>query len=291
MESNDRRKEQYFVKTPSTLIDFIMQKRAGISRSRAKKLITNGMVKVDGHVVTLASYELQPKMKVETSAPSGTERFLDRRVHIEFEDNHIVVVDKQRGILTNSYNPKDLTVQSILNRYFEMSHQRCHAHVVHRLDRDTSGLLIFAKSKEVALMFEDGWKERVYDRRYAAVVHGTDINDEGSIQSWLKEDSKFVTHSSQTDNGGKFALTHYKVVKRGHDFSLVELKLDTGRKNQIRVHMNDIGCPVAGDFKYGDGSDPFGRLALHAYRLCFVHPVTGKDYKFESPIPACFKSI
>lgn len=206
-------------------------------------------------------------------------------MEILYEDRYLFVVDKPHGLLTNSPDPRLDSAQNMLNAYLEESRQRCHAHSVHRLDRDTSGLLLFAKDKKVALTFEDRWKERVYDRRYLAVVHGQMQEKEGTIASYLKENRQFVIYSSPTDNGGKYAVTHFRTLKVGKEYSLVELRLETGRKNQIRVHLQDIGYPVAGDRKYGDGSDPFGRLCLHAYRLCFIHPVTGKDLRFETPDP------
>ncbi|MBO2523971.1 MAG: RNA pseudouridine synthase, partial [Bacteroidetes bacterium] len=166
---------------------------------------------------------------------------------------------------------------------------RCHAHTIHRLDRDTSGLLLFAKDKKVALKFEENWKETVYDRRYVALVHGEMRKKEGAISSWLKDNAQFLTYSSKTDNGGKFATTHYKLIKVSDGYSLVELKLDTGRKNQIRVHLADIGFPVVGDPKYGDGDDKIGRLGLHAYKLCFIHPITHEDLKFETEFPVSFR--
>lgn len=206
-------------------------------------------------------------------------------MEILYEDRYLFVVDKPHGLLTNSPNLRLDSAQNMLNAYLEESHQRCRAHSIHRLDRDTSGLLLFAKDKKVALLFEDHWKERVYDRRYLAVVHGQMKEKEGTIASYLKENKQFVIYSSPTDNGGKYAVTHFRTRKTGEEYSLVELQLETGRKNQIRVHLQDIGYPVAGDKKYGDGSDPFGRLCLHAYRLCFIHPVTGKDLRFETQNP------
>lgn len=206
-------------------------------------------------------------------------------MEILYEDRYLFVVEKPHGLLTNSPNLRLDSAQNMLNAYLEESHQRCRAHSIHRLDRDTSGLLLFAKDKKVALLFEDHWKERVYDRRYLAVVHGQMKEKEGTIASYLKENKQFVIYSSPTDNGGKYAVTHFRTRKTGEEYSLVELQLETGRKNQIRVHLQDIGYPVAGDKKYGDGSDPFGRLCLHAYRLCFIHPVTGKDLRFETQNP------
>ena len=207
-----------------------------------------------------------------------------------YEDAHLFVVNKPHGLLTNSPHPNDTTAQSLLNEYLERTHQRCHAHTIHRLDRETSGLLLFAKDKKTALLFEDHWKERVFDRRYVAVTHGIPPHEQGTVSSWLKENRMFVTYSASYDNGGKHAVTHYRLLQQGKEFALLELRLETGRKNQIRVHLQDIGTPVAGDRKYGDGSDPVGRLCLHAYKLCFYHPHTGKELRFETEIPAVFKA-
>ncbi len=206
-------------------------------------------------------------------------------MEILFEDRYILVVNKPEGLLTNSPDPRRESAQTMLNGYLEQTHQRCRAHTIHRLDRETSGLLLFAKEKRIALQFEEDWKQRVYDRRYMAIVHGKMTEPEGTVSSWLKDNKMYYTYSSPYDNGGKFAVTHFRTIHAGEEYSLVELKLDTGRKNQIRVHMRDIGFPVAGDRKYGDGSDPLGRLCLHAYRLCFHHPVTGKELRFETKVP------
>ena len=227
-------------------------------------------------------------MRVSIKKSTEGSRFKNFWIKIVFEDNDIIVVDKKPGILSSSTSPKDESVKSILNYYLDNTHQHANAHTVHRLDKFTSGLIIFAKSKKVALKFEEDWKERVYDRRYVALVHGELPKSQGTVASWLRDDSHYVTHSSQEDNGGKYAVTHYKKLKSGNGYSLVELQLETGRKNQIRVHLQDLGCPVVGDLKYGDGSDPIHRLGLHAYKLCFKHPVTGEDMKFESDIPKAF---
>ena len=207
------------------------------------------------------------------------------QMEIVYEDRWLLVVDKPHGLLTNSPDPGKESAQSMLNGYLEQSRQRCRAHTVHRLDRETSGLLLFAKDKRIALRFEEDWKERVYDRRYIAIVHGKMKETEGTISSWLKDNKMYYTYSSPYDNGGKYAVTHFRTLQVRDEYSLVELKLETGRKNQIRVHLHDIGFPVAGDRKYGDGSDPYGRLCLHAFRLCFYHPITGKNLRFETPAP------
>ena len=272
-----------------TLLPFVMKKMNGISRNKAKNILSGGSISVDGKKVTQHDFELKPGMEVIIGRNQTGEPLNSHWVRIVYEDQYLFVVEKRSGILCNSPHSDEETVQGILNQYLEKNHQRCHAHTIHRLDRDTSGLLLFAKDKKVALKFEENWKETVYDRRYVALVHGEMRKKEGAISSWLKDNAQFLTYSSKTDNGGKFATTHYKLIKVSDGYSLVELKLDTGRKNQIRVHLADIGFPVVGDPKYGDGDDKIGRLGLHAYKLCFIHPITHEDLKFETEFPASFR--
>ncbi len=272
-----------------TLLPFVMKKMNGISRNKAKNILSGGSVFINGMKVTQHNFELQPGMEVKIGRNQTGEPLNSHWVRIVYEDQYLFVVEKRSGILCNSPHSDEETVQGILNQYLEKNHQRCHAHTIHRLDRDTSGLMLFAKDKKVALKFEENWKETVYDRRYVALVHGEMRKKEGAISSWLKDNAQFLTYSSKTDNGGKFATTHYKLIKVSDGYSLVELKLDTGRKNQIRVHLADIGFPVVGDPKYGDGDDKIGRLGLHAYKLCFIHPITHEDLKFETEFPASFR--
>ena len=278
----------FIVREECELMEFLMKAMDGISRTKVKKMLTYDLVNVNDRAVSQHDFLLKPNMRVTIKKSSEGNRFKNFWVKIVFEDDHILVIEKKPGILSSSTSPKDESVKSILNYYLDKSHQHANAHTVHRLDKFTSGLMIFAKSKKVALEFEEDWKERVYDRRYVALVHGELPKSQGTIASWLKDDSHYVTHSSQEDNGGKYAVSHYKKLKSGNGYSLVEMQLETGRKNQIRVHLQDLGCPVVGDLKYGDGSDPIHRLGLHAYKLCFKHPVTGEDMKFETDIPKAF---
>lgn len=147
------------------------------------------------------------------------------------------------------------------------------------------------KTKKQSCHFEEDWHNTVYDRRYVAVVSGEMREDEGTVANWLKDNRAYITFSSPVDNGGKYAVTHFRVLDRTPNHSLVEFKLETGRKNQIRVHTADMGHPVCGDIKYGNGDNPLGRLCLHAYVLCFVHPVTHKRLEFETPIPGNFRHL
>lgn len=273
----------------SVLIEFVMEKLHGISRNRAKALISNRVVLVNNAITTHPLTELKPGDVVQLDRSKHKMSFRSRDLDIVYEDPYLLVIDKSSGLLSMSNNTRQQTVQTVLNRYLEKGGGRNTSHLVHRLDRDTSGLMVYAKDVQTQQSLINGWQQLVTDRRYLALVEGELENSVGRIQSWLTEDKRFVTHSSPVDNGGKFAVTHYKVLSSSNGYSLVECELETGRKNQIRVHMSDLGHPVAGDRKYGASGDPMHRLGLHAYMLCFVHPVTGKHMKFETPVPVCFE--
>jgi 23S rRNA pseudouridine1911/1915/1917 synthase len=151
--------------------------------------------------------------------------------------------------------------------------------------------MVYAKDIDTEQILEHSWHEIVYDRRYVAVCSGEMEPDDGTIANWLKDNKAYVTYSSPVDNGGKYAVTHFHVLDRTTEHSLVEFKLETGRKNQIRVHSADMGYPVCGDTKYGNGDDPLHRLCLHAWLLCFYHPVTRQPMEFETPVPATFRHL
>ena len=261
------------------------------SKNKIKLTLKGRGVKVNGKVVTQFDYKLAPGMRVSVSRSKRNDTFKSRYVKIVYEDRWLVVVEKNTGILSMAAGHSSLNVKSVLDDYFQKSRQKCRAHVVHRLDRDTSGLMIYAKDIETEQILEHNWHDIVYDRRYVAVVSGEMEENEGTIANWLKDNKAYVTYSSPTDNGGKYAVTHFYVLDRTTEHSLVEYKLETGRKNQIRVHSADMGHPVCGDVKYGNGDDPIHRLCLHAYVLCFTHPITGERMEFDTPVPAQFRHL
>ena len=276
---------------PAQLIAFIMEKMHGVSRNRAKALISNRVVLVNNTITTHPLAELKPGDVVQLDRSKHKKSFHCKELDIVFEDPYLFIIDKHPGLLSMSNNSRQQTVQTVLNRYLEKGGGRNTSHLVHRLDRDTSGLMVYAKDVQTQQSLINGWQQLVTDRRYLALVKGEFEQTRGRIQSWLTEDKKFVTHSSPVDNGGKYAVTHYNVLASSNGYSLVECELETGRKNQIRVHMADLGHPVVGDRKYGSGEDPMRRLGLHAYMLCFTHPVTGKHLRFETPVPFCFEKL
>ncbi len=276
---------------PVQLIAFIMEKMHGMSRNRAKALITNRVVLVNNTITTHPLTELKSGDVVQLDRSKHKRSFHCKDLDIVFEDSYLFIIDKHPGLLSMSNNSRQQTVQTVLNRYLEKGGGRNTSHLVHRLDRDTSGLMVYAKDVQTQQSLINNWQQLVTDRRYLALVEGELEQQRGRVQSWLTEDKKFVTHSSPVDNGGKYAVTHYNVLASSNGHSLVECELETGRKNQIRVHMADLGHPVVGDRKYGSDEDPMRRLGLHAYMLCFTHPVTGKHMRFETPVPYCFEKL
>lgn len=278
------------VKENAPLLEYLIN-NVSESRSKLKATLQGRGIAVNGRMVTQFDYQLKAGDKIIISRHKKQNQFKSRYVKIVYEDRWLVVVEKNIGILSMAAGHSSLNVKSVLDDYFLKSRQKCHAHVVHRLDRDTSGLMVYAKDIETEQILEHNWHQIVYDRRYVAVVSGEMEQDNGTIANWLKDNKAYITYSSPTDNGGKYAVTHFQVLNRTTEHSLVEYKLETGRKNQIRVHSADMGHPVCGDVKYGNGDDPLHRLCLHAYMLCFTHPVTGEPMEFSTPIPTAFRSL
>lgn len=291
--SDDKKNYRFFtVKEEAPLLEFLLANVTGESRSKIKATLQGRGVKVNGKIISQFDYPLKEGMKVAVSkSKRNIDTFKNRYVKIVYEDQYLVVIEKNVGILSMAAGHSSLNVKSVLDDYFKRSRQKCTAHVVHRLDRDTSGLMIYAKDMETRQIFEHNWHDIVYDRRYVAVVSGEMEKDGGTIANWLKDNKAYVTFSSPEDNGGKYAITHFHTLCRTTEHSLVEYRLETGRKNQIRVHSADMGHPVCGDVKYGNGDDPLRRLCLHAYVLCFYHPITNERMEFDTMIPAGFRKL
>ena len=279
------------VRKEMTLFDFLLEQMSGVSKNRVKDLLSGRAVTVDKQSVTRYDYPLKPGMTVMVARHKRSSELINKYVRIVYEDKYLVVVEKAPGILSMGVNAAQFSIKTVLDEYFKKRQFKCTAHVVHRLDRDTSGLMMYAKNTDVQQILEENWHDMVYDRRYVAVLSGIMEREGGTVRNWLRDNKAFVTYSSHTDNGGKLAVTHYHTLQTKGHLSLVEMRLETGRKNQIRVHMQDLGHPIVGDKKYGNGLDPIGRLALHAYRLYFHHPVTGETIRLETSFPKEFMRL
>ena len=298
-----RRKQDtvFRVEAHGELMSFLLSKLGGMTRTSVKQLLSQRRVTVNAGIQTRHDTPVKPGDMVQINQGRGNVELRHPKLRVIYEDNALIVVEKKNGLLTVPYNPKssEMTAYSILKDYVRKQSNRNTVHVVHRLDRETSGVLVFAKSAELQEYMRTYWKQLVTRRTYVALVEGHLEQKEGTITSWLTEDSHTaMVYSSQTDNGGQKAVTHYKLIKtatigegdQAIPISLVELNLETGRTNQIRVHMQSIGHPVMGDRKYGHGNEfsPIDRLCLHARTLEFIHPMTERKVRFEAPLPKEF---
>lgn len=277
------------VKEDDTLMNFLLNKMGGMSRTSVKSLLSHRQVSVNDKITTQYNAPLKANDLVVINHSRGNTELSHPKLSVIYEDSDLIVVDKKEGLLTvTAGSGRETTAFSILRSYVKKSSKFNKIYTVHRLDRETSGLLIFAKNRDVQHMLRDNWHNIVTKRIYVAVVEGKVLKEKEQIISWLVENKiSLKVKSSPYDNGGKQAITNYKVVKSNNDFSLVEIELETGRKNQIRVHMESIGHPIAGDQKYGSTTG-IGRLALHAKLLEFYHPTSGKLMRIETPIPKEF---
>lgn len=274
----------------TTLLPFLMQVLAPRSRTDIKSVLAHSHVKVNGQPTTQFDQELNAGDEVVINFTHPFLTLSSRMVRLMYEDDDLVVIEKQSGLLTvPAGNNKEKTAQKIVDDYLYASDGHSHAFVCHRLDQYTSGILIFAKNSYVQQLFRDSWTSYVVERRYVAVCEGVPAESKGEVKSYLAENSAMKVYSTQDPEKGKLSVTRYEVLSDNGGYSLVDIQLLTGRKNQIRVHMSDLGCPIAGDRKYGAKTNPCGRLMLHNYVLQFFHPITRENLRFELPIPKMFK--
>jgi 23S rRNA pseudouridine1911/1915/1917 synthase len=279
----------FHVSEKSLLMEFLMEQMPHKSRNNIKSLLSHKQILVEGKPVSQFDHPVLPGQKVEVSSNRFSPEQKFREYNIVYEDQHIIVIDKMAGLLSMATeNEKRATAYSLLSRHVKKQDRGNKIFIVHRLDRETSGLMLFAKSKSVKNKLQETWNDTVIERTYLAVVEGTVEKQEGTITSYLSEDKVFKMHSSPKPGSGKEAITHFSVLKKNNAHSLLKINLETGRKNQIRIHMQEMGHNIVGDKKYGATTSPIKRLGLHAQQLSFIHPVTGEKMNFETKIPRVF---
>ena len=286
----------FSVQEKTFLQDFLFIVLKDLKKTKIKQILKFGSVHVNGREVTWYKHPLKPGDKVEIL---GKERASVERsktelgLKIVFEDNDILVVEKPAGLLTmGTEREKETTLYFMLNEYerSKTKNRSGRVYIVHRLDRDASGLIVFSKSDVLKRALQGHWE--LATKKYYAITEGTPKEKEGTIENYLREDAfKRVYSVSKSHPEAQHAITHYRVLQENGGYALLEVTLETGRKNQIRVHLSGLGCPIMGDEKYGAQSDPFRRLALHACFLSFPHPATGEPKTFKSALPAPFKKI
>lgn len=308
---------KHTVSHESTLLKYLFELLAQQSKTSVKKELSDGRIQVNGSVVTAFDHplfkgdtiELLPKgvAVAREQKQENKETTEHKGVKILFEDEHIIVIDKKAGVPTVVQTQGGETAYSILTDYVKRNSRSnwknlhipqigpARVFIVHRLDKGTSGVLVFAKTERAKELFQSLWSQLVISRKYIAIVEGKPVPPRGKIESYLYENPKSLrVHSSMIESDGKLAITRYNTIEssRNGKFSKVEFELETGRKNQIRVHCaSELGCPIVGDRKYGCRTNDIKRLALHAATLEFHHPITNEVMRFTSPLPDSFKQL
>lgn len=275
---------------PKGLMEFVSGKMPTAKRNDIKKWLKYGHINLDGKVTTAFDAPVASGAEVKLNVTRPFVVFKHPRIQLVYEDDDVIVINKGYGLLsvdTQSFK-KEESAYSILKEYVKRQNPSNRLYVVHRLDRDTSGLMMFTKTEEACETLRHNWNNMVLERYYVALLEGRVKEDSGIIKSRLMENNQFVVYSTDNPEEGKLAVTSFQVLRRGNGLSLVEFSLDTGRKNQIRVHASEMGHPISGDRKYGAHESRLHRLCLHARSLRFAHPITRKDMHFELPVPQKF---
>lgn len=291
-----RRKEikplLFTVESPEELLKYLFSKLSPQSKTTIKSYLAHRQVSVNDVRTTQFNQELNVGDKVRVDFEMQEALFRSPMLRIVYEDDYLLVINKRNGLLSMaSDREREKTAYYILSEYLKSKERSERIFIVHRLDRETSGLMIFAKSKEIQHQLQQDWANIVLERKYVAVVTGEPEPLSGTYSSYLAENAVYMVYSTPNKEEGELAVTHYEVLKRGGGNSLVELELETGKKNQIRVHMQDMGCSIIGDRKYGGVVSSIGRIALHARKIRFIHPVTSNEMSFDTGIPPMFLTL
>lgn len=292
--ANRRREAQapvYTVTQPDTLLPFLLARVKGKSRNNVKSLLSRRLVAVDGVPLSRFDAPLLPGQQVSI-LPASAPKADALPFPILYEDEHLIVVNKPAKLLSVANDKeKTRTAYHLVTDYVKARRVDDRIFVLHRLDRDTSGVLMFARDAETKELFQARWNEIVTRRGYLAVVEGVPKPAQDTIRSFLVETDTHLSFSGAPGKGAKEAVTSYQIVKAGSGYALLDISIETGRKNQIRVHMKEKGCPVAGDKQHGARTNPIGRLCLHANELSFTHPATGEQITFKAKMPRDFNRV
>lgn len=291
VKKNYQNLKQYKVTKECELLEFLLETFKNQSRNSVKSLLSSHRVSVDGAPTSQFNFKLYPEDTVIISnAP--IRRKTRSNLPIIYEDDDIIVINKPSGLLSiASDNEKSSTAYRMLSDYVQQKDKHNRIFVVHRLDEDTSGVLMVAKNVKIQQALQNNWNDIVKKRGYYAIVEGVMEKKSDTIKSYLKKNSQNLMYSSKKAGDGQLAITHYKVIKGNDKYTLLDVNIDTGRKNQIRVHLGEKGHHIIGDDKYGEPANPIKRLGLHAYELDLIHPFTGKLVKFTAPMPKIFDEL
>lgn len=276
-------------KIDGSLLDLLQARFPQASRTTLRQMLRHGRVRRDGRVVHRADSPVREGDAIELIAAAPREPEIEPPGEIHFRDAHLLAVEKPAGLLSVARDPAtDDTFYRRVNAYVrETSRRRERIFIVHRLDRAVSGIMLFALSPEVQEKLQRAWATT--EKRYWALVEGHPPEDEGTIRSWLRENRAHHVYSAPRGPEAKLAVTHYRVRRTTPSLTLLEVQIETGRKHQIRAQLSELGCPIAGDRRYGARTNPLQRICLHAFLLAFTHPVTGERIRLRLPLPSAFR--
>ena len=282
---------QFPVNKSCELLEFLLETLKDQSRNSVKSLLTNHRVSVDGAPISQYNFQLT-KGDVVIISKTPIHKKTRSNLPIIFENEEFIVINKPSGLLSiASDKEKGSTAYRMLTDYVQQKDKHNRIYVVHRLDEDTSGVLMVAKNEKIRDLLQEKWNDLVSKRGYYAIVEGQLKDKSGTVKSYLKKNAQNMMYSSKKAGDGQLAITHYKVMTESDKYSLLDVNIDSGRKNQIRVHLGDLGHHVIGDDKYGNPSNPIKRLGLHAYELVLEHPVSHKIMRFTAPMPKEFLTL
>lgn len=276
----------------TTLLNFLYQILAPKSKSDIKSMLAHHHVAVNGQPLTQFDTPLTPRDKVSVNFTRPFAVLRGGQLHIIYEDRYLVVVEKAAGLLSMGHDSNKKTAHTLITDYLKQKDPRAMAYICHRLDQYTSGILLFAKDPDTQRELRYNWDNYIRERSYTAVVEGCPEEENQELRHYLVENNaNMKVYVARKPDEGRLAITRYRVVQANDYHALLDIQIFTGRKNQIRVQLAEIGYPVAGDRKYGGRTNPIGRLMLHNHRIALTHPVTGELLRFEAPIPASFRKV
>ena len=283
--------KEYIVNEEMILIDYLRNNLTKLSKNNIKSLLSKEMVTVNNNVQTRYDYLVKKGDKIVIRETKIKVKRYQKDINILYEDDDLLVINKPSGLLTIGTNKeKDFTLYHFASNYVKEKNKNNKIFIVHRLDKETSGVVIFAKNQKTKNIFQNSWDKNIIKRGYYAVVEGKLAKKEGTIKSYLTENGEFMVYSTNSKDG-KLAITDYKVIKENNKYSLLDINIKTGRKNQIRVHLKENGNVIVGDKKYGSTINPINRMALHAYTLELIDPRTNKKIVFKTNMPTLFNKL
>jgi len=284
--------KEYNVTEETTLLPFLIKTLSGLSRTEIKSMLKYKHIALKGSAVTQFDTPLVPGDIVEVNFGRSFYKFNHPQIKVLYEDKWMIVIEKASGLLSVANDTaREKNAFHIVRDYVRHDNPDAELYVCHRLDQYTSGILMFSKDEDMMHELRANWDYYVKERRYVCVTENVPLRKEDTIESLLTQNDRMQVFSTSDEEKGRLAVTHYKVLQSRGRYALVDVEIFTGKKNQIRVHMSEMGCPIAGDMKYGAETNPVRRLMLHNYRLSFIHPVSGELMRFTLPTPAVFRKL